>query len=221
VRLKLNTIRSEFAGKNVLLVDDSIVRGTTSRELVQMARDAGAKAVYFASAAPEVRYPNVYGIDIPTRTELIANQRTPEDIAELIGCDWVCYQTIADLEATIKALNPAINTLDSSCFSGSYVTGDINEKYFEAQRTESSKRKAGDCGTPKQGGSGGGLSAEPALLPSPADGAAAAAAAAADAGAQSMPPPSNNGSSSCGALHNDDRKRLRGGNAGANSPFPI
>jgi amidophosphoribosyltransferase len=102
VRLKLNTIKSEFAGRNVLLVDDSVVRGTTAREIVEMARDAGANKVYFASAAPPIRYPNIYGIDIPTRNELVAFERNEEQIAELLGCDWIEYQDTADLEDAVK-----------------------------------------------------------------------------------------------------------------------
>jgi amidophosphoribosyltransferase len=109
VRLKLNTIKSEFAGKNVLLVDDSIVRGTTANEIVQMARDAGAKKVFFCSAAPPIRYPNIYGIDIPTREELIAYGRNEEEIAAKIGCDWVVYQDLKDLEKSVlKATTPGI-----------------------------------------------------------------------------------------------------------------
>jgi amidophosphoribosyltransferase len=103
VRLKLNAIKSEFAGRNVLLVDDSIVRGTTANEIVQMARDAGAKKVFFCSAAPPIRYPNVYGIDIPTREELIAYNRNEEEIAAKIGCDWVVYQDLADLEDAVRS----------------------------------------------------------------------------------------------------------------------
>ena len=102
VRLKLNTIKSEFAGRNVLLVDDSIVRGTTAREIVEMARDAGAKNVYFASAAPAIRYPNIYGIDIPTRNELVAYERDEKDIAAHIGCDWIEYQDCKDLEDAVR-----------------------------------------------------------------------------------------------------------------------
>lgn len=104
VRLKLNTIKSEFAGKNVLLVDDSIVRGTTANEIVQMARDAGAKKVFFCSAAPPIRYPNIYGIDIPTRQELIAYERDEEEIAAKIGCDWIVYQDLKDLEDSVKTV---------------------------------------------------------------------------------------------------------------------
>jgi amidophosphoribosyltransferase len=102
VRLKLNTIKSEFAGRNVLLVDDSVVRGTTAREIIDMARDAGANKVYFASAAPPIRYPNIYGIDIPTRNELVAFERNEEEIAEHIGCDWIVYQDTADLEDAVR-----------------------------------------------------------------------------------------------------------------------
>ena len=102
VRLKLNTIKSEFAGRNVLLVDDSIVRGTTAREIVQMARDAGAKKVYFTSAAPPIRYPNIYGIDIPTRKELVAFERNEEEVAKHIGCDWVVYQDLDDLVSSVS-----------------------------------------------------------------------------------------------------------------------
>ena len=102
VRLKLNTIKSEFVGRNVLLVDDSVVRGTTAREIVQMAREAGAKNVYFSSAAPPIRFPNIYGIDIPTRKELIAYERNEEEIAERIGCDWILYQDLEDLEECVR-----------------------------------------------------------------------------------------------------------------------
>lgn len=131
VRQKLNPIPSEFANKNVLLVDDSIVRGTTSREIVNMVRESGAKKVFLASAAPEVRYPNVYGIDMPTREELIANGRTAAEIAREIHADAVVFQDLADLKAAIQRLNPKIKVLDDSCFSGCYVTGDINEHYLQ------------------------------------------------------------------------------------------
>lgn len=130
VRQKLNPIPSEFKNKNVLLVDDSIVRGTTSREIVDMVREAGAKKVFFASAAPEVRWPNVYGIDMPTREELIANGRTPEQIAQEINADACIFQNLADLEQTIIRLNPNISGFDSSCFNGCYITGDIDESYL-------------------------------------------------------------------------------------------
>jgi amidophosphoribosyltransferase len=126
VRQKLNTINSEFKGRNVLLVDDSIVRGTTSKEIVQMARDAGARKVYMASAAPPVRYPNVYGIDMPTSEELVAHGRSNEEIRQLIGADALIYQEVDGMKAAIGKLNPAIKNFDASCFDGVYVTGDIS-----------------------------------------------------------------------------------------------
>jgi amidophosphoribosyltransferase len=126
VRQKLNVITSEFKGRNVLLVDDSIVRGTTSREIVQMARDAGARKVYMASAAPPVRYPNVYGIDMPTSTELVAHGRTVEEVRAIIGCDALIYQDVEGMKTAIGKLNPKLNGFDASCFDGVYVTGDIN-----------------------------------------------------------------------------------------------
>jgi amidophosphoribosyltransferase len=126
VRQKLNAIASEFKGRNVLLVDDSIVRGTTSREIVQMARDAGAKKVYLASAAPPVRYPNVYGIDMPTSRELVAHGRTVEQVREVIGCDALIYQDVEGMKRAIGSLNPSLDGFDASCFDGIYVTGDIN-----------------------------------------------------------------------------------------------
>ncbi|MCU0763632.1 MAG: amidophosphoribosyltransferase [Hydrogenophaga sp.] len=125
VRQKLNVIASEFKGRNVLLVDDSIVRGTTSREIVQMARDAGARKVYLASAAPPVRYPNVYGIDMPTPDELVAHNRTVEEIRESIGCDALIYQDVDAMKQAIGSLNPELAGFDASCFDGVYVTGDI------------------------------------------------------------------------------------------------
>jgi amidophosphoribosyltransferase len=137
VRQKLNVIGSEFKGRNVLLVDDSIVRGTTSREIVQMARDAGAKKVYLASAAPPVRYPNVYGIDMPTSTELVAHGRTVEEVREIIGCDALIYQDVEGMKRAIGSLNPKLDGFDASCFDGVYVTGDVNpddiEKINEAR----------------------------------------------------------------------------------------
>lgn len=131
VRQKLNVIASEFKGRNVLLVDDSIVRGTTSREIVQMARDAGARKVYLASAAPPVRYPNVYGIDMPTPQELVAHGRTPEEVRQSIGCDALIYQDVDAMKQTIGALNPALAGFDASCFDGHYVTGDITPEDIE------------------------------------------------------------------------------------------
>lgn len=136
VRQKLNVIGSEFKGRNVLLVDDSIVRGTTSREIVQMARDAGARKVYLASAAPPVRYPNVYGIDMPTSDELVAHGRTIEEIRAIIGCDALIYQDVdamkrAVLKASPGAGAPKLDGFDASCFDGVYVTGDIDAAQIE------------------------------------------------------------------------------------------
>jgi len=131
VRQKLNVIASEFKGRNVLLVDDSIVRGTTSKEIVQMARDAGARKVYLASAAPPVRYPNVYGIDMPTSDELVAHNRTVEEIRTIIGCDALIYQDVEGMKRAIGALNSKLSGFDASCFDGVYVTGDITAADIE------------------------------------------------------------------------------------------
>jgi len=134
VKQKLNAISLEFDGKNVLLVDDSIVRGTTSEQIIQMARDAGAKKVYFASAAPPVRYPNVYGIDMPAAHELIAHERTEEEVCVAIGADKVIYQELNDLIDAVRKGNQNIEHFDTSCFSKEYITGDIDDAYLE--RTE-------------------------------------------------------------------------------------
>ena len=134
VKQKLNAISLEFEGKNVLLVDDSIVRGTTSEQIIQMARDAGAKKVYFASAAPPVRYPNVYGIDMPAAHELIAHDRTEDEVCQAIGADKVIYQELNDLIDAVRKGNPSIEHFDTSCFSKEYITGDIDDAYLE--RTE-------------------------------------------------------------------------------------
>ncbi len=131
VRQKLNAIGSEFKGKTVLLVDDSIVRGTTSREIVQMAREAGAKRVIFASAAPPVIFPNVYGIDMPTRNELIAYDRTEEEICREITADALVYQDIDALKRSISDVNPALKNFEASCFDGIYVTGDVSRDYLD------------------------------------------------------------------------------------------
>jgi amidophosphoribosyltransferase len=131
VRQKLNAIGSEFKGKNVLLVDDSIVRGTTSREIVQMARESGAKRVIFASAAPPVKFPNVYGIDMPTRHELIAYGRSDEEVCREITADALVYQNLDALKASISDCNPAIKSFEASCFDGIYVTGDITREYLD------------------------------------------------------------------------------------------
>ncbi|MEI2454246.1 amidophosphoribosyltransferase [Lysobacter firmicutimachus] len=130
VRRKLNPIPLEFRNRVVLLVDDSIVRGTTSRQIVQMARDAGARKVYLASAAPPVRYPNVYGIDMPSAEELVAHGRSDEDVQTLLGCDWLIYQDLSDLEQAVSGPKHRIEHFDSSCFNGDYVTG-IEPGYFE------------------------------------------------------------------------------------------
>jgi amidophosphoribosyltransferase len=131
VRQKLNAMAIEFKGKSVLLVDDSIVRGTTSKEIVQMARDCGAHKVYFASAAPPVRFPNVYGIDMPSRAELIANGRDAAAIAAAIGADAVFYQELPDLIEDVRSCNPAIKEFDASCFDGRYITGGVTEQYLD------------------------------------------------------------------------------------------
>jgi amidophosphoribosyltransferase len=136
VRQKLNAIASEFKGRNVLLVDDSIVRGTTSKEIVQMARDAGARKVYMASAAPPVRYPNVYGIDMPTKDELIAHNRSVEEIRQYIGADALIYQDVAAMKKVVGALNPAVQGFEASCFDGVYITGDVSAADFDAIATQ-------------------------------------------------------------------------------------
>lgn len=130
VRQKLNAIDLEFKGKNVLLVDDSIVRGTTCKQIVQMARECGAKKVYFCSAAPAVRYPNVYGIDMPSVHELIAHNRTTEEVARLIGCDWLIYQDLEDLKEAVRFEGSNLKEFDCAVFDGHYVTGDVNAAYL-------------------------------------------------------------------------------------------
>ncbi|OED50758.1 amidophosphoribosyltransferase [Endozoicomonas sp. (ex Bugula neritina AB1)] len=132
VKQKLNAIDQEFAGKNVLLVDDSIVRGTTCQQIIDMAREAGAKRVYFCSAAPAIRYPNVYGIDMPTSDELIAFGRTDDEVAELIGADKLIFQDLEDLKKAVASLNPAIKDFDCSVFDGRYVAGNIDQQYLDA-----------------------------------------------------------------------------------------
>jgi amidophosphoribosyltransferase len=137
VRQKLNAIGMEFKGRNVLLVDDSIVRGTTSKEIVQMAREAGARKVYMASAAPPVRFPNVYGIDMPTKDELVAHNRSIEEIRAFIGADQLIYQDVDAMKRVVAALNPKIVGFEASCFDGHYITGDVSAEDFanmQAQR---------------------------------------------------------------------------------------
>ncbi len=145
VKQKLNAISLEFKGKNVLLVDDSIVRGTTSKKIIQMAREAGAKNVYFASAAPPVRYPNVYGIDMPVASELIAHGRDEEEIAKYLRADWLIYQDLEDLEHSVHSKKKDdIDRFDSSCFNGEYISGEVNESYLEdleSQRSDGAKKK--------------------------------------------------------------------------------
>jgi amidophosphoribosyltransferase len=143
VRRKLNAIDLEFRNKNVLLVDDSIVRGTTSKQIIKLAREAGAAKVYFASAAPPVRYPNVYGIDMPAASELVANGRTIEEIQEIIGADRLIYQDLHGLIRSVRHGNSDITEFDTSCFSGEYVTGDVTERYLhdlEERRNDAAKQ---------------------------------------------------------------------------------
>ncbi|WP_439107036.1 amidophosphoribosyltransferase [Congregibacter sp.] len=150
VRQKLNPIRLEFEGKNVMLVDDSIVRGTTSREIIQMARDAGAARVYLASAAPPVRFPNVYGIDMPSPRELIAHDKTVSEVSALIGADWLVYQDLDELIKCSKDGNSSIESFDCSVFDGKYCTGDVDAAYLAAldaernDEAQSKSRQAGD-----------------------------------------------------------------------------
>ena len=144
VRQKLNAIDLEFSGKNVLLVDDSIVRGTTSSQIIDMARDAGAKKVYFASAAPPVRYPNVYGIDMPNSDELIAHGRTDEEVCKEIGADWLLFQDLEDLVEAVRKGSDDIQGFDDSVFTGNYITGDIDEKYLDllqSARSDTAKKE--------------------------------------------------------------------------------
>ncbi|MBS0365272.1 MAG: amidophosphoribosyltransferase [Proteobacteria bacterium] len=152
VRRKLNAIDLEFRGKNVLLVDDSIVRGTTSAQIIELAREAGASRVYFASAAPPVRFPNVYGIDMPAVSELVASGRSVEEVAHLIGADWLIYQDLDDLIAACKHEDARIEEFDTSCFSGEYVTGDVTPEYLRRLQNERS-----DSARTQRGGRGRGL----------------------------------------------------------------
>jgi len=149
VRQKLNAIGMEFRGKNVLLVDDSIVRGTTSQEIVQMARESGARKVFFASAAPPVRFPNVYGIDMPTRAELIAAHRTEDEVAREIGADALIYQDLEALEDAVRRVNPKLTSFETSCFDGNYITGDVTSDYLRA--IESRRDAARDSGDEADG----------------------------------------------------------------------
>ena len=131
VKQKLNAISVEFRGKNVLLVDDSIVRGTTSREIVQMGREAGANKIYFASAAPPVRFPNVYGIDMPTRQELIATDRSTDEICQEIGADYLVFQDLDALKLAVSKALPKVDKFETSCFDGVYLTRDVTAEYLK------------------------------------------------------------------------------------------
>ncbi|GLU32265.1 amidophosphoribosyltransferase [Trinickia caryophylli] len=151
VRQKLNAMAVEFKGKNVLIVDDSIVRGTTSHEIVQMARDAGANKVIFASAAPPVKYPNVYGIDMPTRGELVAHGRSDEEVAKIIGADYLVYQDVEALKQAVRDINPSLLRFEASCFDGDYITGDVTSEYLDvierarnAPASQADRDSAGD-----------------------------------------------------------------------------
>ncbi len=153
VRQKLNAIGLEFEGKNVLLVDDSIVRGTTSRQIIQMAREAGARKVYFASAAPPVRYPNVYGIDMPAAGELVAHGRNEAELAAEIGADWLIYQDLPDLIDAVRRGNRRLESFDTSIFTGEYVTGDVSKSYLsrlERLRSDSAKERSRGSVAPEQ-----------------------------------------------------------------------
>ncbi|KAJ1791460.1 amidophosphoribosyltransferase [Coemansia sp. RSA 2399] len=144
VRRKLNAMPTEFKGLSVLLVDDSIVRGTTSQEIIQMARDVGAKKVYFASAAPALRYPNVYGIDMPSMKELVASGLSDDEVAAEIGADHVFFQDIDDLVDSCRRFNPNIKEFDTSVFNGQYITGDVTAEYLqklESRRSDASMQK--------------------------------------------------------------------------------
>ncbi|MFM7705798.1 MAG: amidophosphoribosyltransferase, partial [Rubrivivax sp.] len=138
VRQKLNAMAIEFKGKNVLLVDDSIVRGTTSKEIVQMAREAGARRVYLASAAPPVRHPTVSGIDMPTREELVAHGRSLEEIRAFVGADALVYQDLEAMKRVVAALNPRLEGFEASCFDGRYITGDLGAE--QLSRLEADRR---------------------------------------------------------------------------------
>ena len=152
VRSKLNAIDLEFRGKNVLLVDDSIVRGTTSAQIIELAREAGARQVFFASAAPPVRYPNVYGIDMPVSSELVAAGKTVDEIRQSIGADWLIYQDLEDLVQACRHHNTQITDFDTSCFSGEYATGDVTPEYLgrlQAERSDSAKTRRRDTRGPR------------------------------------------------------------------------
>jgi amidophosphoribosyltransferase len=147
VRQKLNPIELEFKGKNVLLVEDSIVRGTTMQHVIQMAREAGARKVYMASAAPPIRFPNVYGIDMPSASELVAHDRSVDEVERAIGADWLVYQRLDDLIESAREGNPSISQFECSVFDGKYVTGDIDDIYLERlslHRSDKMKQRRDD-----------------------------------------------------------------------------
>lgn len=153
VRRKLNAMPLEFEGKNIMLVDDSIVRGTTSKEIIQMAKDVGAKKVFMASCAPPIRFSNVYGIDMPSADELVAHGRTEEEIAQHIGADLVIFQTLPDLIESCRQFNPSIEQFDCSVFTGEYVTGGVDERYLERinrLRNDKAKAKQGSSQPPQE-----------------------------------------------------------------------
>ncbi|KDD75161.1 hypothetical protein H632_c836p2, partial [Helicosporidium sp. ATCC 50920] len=159
VRRKLNAMSAAFRGKNVLLVDDSIVRGTTMRQIVDMVRRAGAARVYLASASPAVRFPNVYGVDMPSRREFVAHEKTEEEVALLLGADGLVYQQVEDLVAAGRAINPKLRAFDASCFTGRYVTGDIDEPYLEALERNGRGSRKFELDAEAQGTSGGAVPA--------------------------------------------------------------
>ncbi len=147
VHRKFSPVELEFRDKNVLLVDDSLVRGTTSRQIVQIARDAGARKVYLASAAPPVLHPNVYGIDMPAAAEFIAHNNTVQEVARYIGADWLLYQELDDLIACVTGINPAVTRFDTSIFNADYVTGNVDQPYLtrvELLRNDTTRAQAGE-----------------------------------------------------------------------------
>ncbi|PID34251.1 MAG: amidophosphoribosyltransferase, partial [Thiotrichales bacterium] len=146
VRQKLNPLGIEFKDKNVLLVDDSIVRGTTSEEIVQMARDSGARRVYFASASPPIRFPNIYGIDMPAARELIAHGRTEQEVANELGVDGLFYLTLEDLISSVRQGNPRLENFDCSVFTGEYATGEDNQYFEELEALRNDKQKSDNEG---------------------------------------------------------------------------
>jgi amidophosphoribosyltransferase len=154
VRQKLNAVRSEFEGKNVLLVDDSIVRGTTCSQIIELVREAGAQKVFFASAAPPVRHPNVYGIDMPSADELIAAGRSIDEVGELIGADFLLYQDLDDLIECSIGMNENIKRFDCSVFNGNYITGDIDANYLNTLHDKRNDATKTNSTSPDESGDG-------------------------------------------------------------------